>query len=165
MQPQLAELCTARCGRSLLSRLFGARAETSASNAAHGSRRTTNQLPGKASGSYHGAGRSMARMSNHTRVPAVWLVRGSPSQRSLHNAPIFRLLLKVAVNGTHQCDFSNFCGAQRSQLPPQHARTCSVPHRWHHAQLFANRSSQLHTPHSVTLHVQSHATMSGCASV
>ena len=26
------------------------------------------------------------------------------SQRSLHNAPIFRLLLKVAVNGTHQCD-------------------------------------------------------------
>ena len=33
------------------------------------------------------------------------------SQRSLHNAPIFRLLLKVAVNGTHQCDFQNFCGA------------------------------------------------------
>ena len=31
-----------------------------------------------------------------------------PSQRSLHNAPIFRLLLKVAVNGTHQCDFFNF---------------------------------------------------------
>ena len=34
------------------------------------------------------------------------------SQRSLHNAPIFRLLLKVAVNGTHQCDFQNFCGQQ-----------------------------------------------------
>ena len=33
------------------------------------------------------------------------------SQRSLHNAPIFRLLLKVAVNGTHQCDCPNFCGA------------------------------------------------------
>ena len=32
------------------------------------------------------------------------------SQRSLHNAPIFRLLLKVAVNGTHQCDLFNFCG-------------------------------------------------------
>lgn len=32
------------------------------------------------------------------------------SQRSLHNAPIFRLLLKVAVNGTHQCDCLNFCG-------------------------------------------------------
>ena len=32
------------------------------------------------------------------------------SQRSLHNAPIFRLLLKVAVKGTHQCDFTNFCG-------------------------------------------------------
>ena len=30
------------------------------------------------------------------------------SQRSLHNAPIFRLLLKVAVNGTHQCDSIEF---------------------------------------------------------
>ena len=38
-----------------------------------------------------------------------------PSQRSLHNAPIFRLLLKVAVNGTHQCDFQNFCGASGLQ--------------------------------------------------
>ena len=26
------------------------------------------------------------------------------SQRSLHNAPIFCLLLKLAANGTHQCD-------------------------------------------------------------
>ena len=33
------------------------------------------------------------------------------SQRSLHIAPIFRLLLKVAVNGTQQCDFLNFCGS------------------------------------------------------
>ena len=32
------------------------------------------------------------------------------SQRSLHNAPIFRLLLKVAVKGMHQCDFTNFWG-------------------------------------------------------
>ena len=31
------------------------------------------------------------------------------SQRSLHNAPIFRFLLKVAVNGTHQCDYSILC--------------------------------------------------------
>ena len=37
------------------------------------------------------------------------------SQRSLHNAPIFRLLLKVAVKGTHQCDFLNFCGTSGSQ--------------------------------------------------
>jgi len=37
------------------------------------------------------------------------------SQRSLHNAPIFRLLLKVAVNGTHQCDFLNFCGPVKVQ--------------------------------------------------
>ena len=43
------------------------------------------------------------------------------SQRSLHYAPIFRLLLKVAVKGTHQCDFFNFCGA----FGPQHkADTC-----------------------------------------
>ena len=40
------------------------------------------------------------------------------SQRSLHYAPIFRLLLKVAVNGTHQCDFLIFCGA----FMPQHTR-------------------------------------------
>ena len=33
------------------------------------------------------------------------------SQRSLHYTPIFRLLLKVAVNGTRQCDFLIFCGA------------------------------------------------------
>ena len=32
------------------------------------------------------------------------------SQRSLQDAPIFRLLLKVAVKGTHQCDFFNFWG-------------------------------------------------------
>ena len=32
----------------------------------------------------------------------------STSQRSLQDAPIFRLLLKVAVKGTHQCDFLNF---------------------------------------------------------
>ena len=30
------------------------------------------------------------------------------SQRSLQNEPIFRLLLKVAVKGTRQCDFSQF---------------------------------------------------------
>jgi len=37
------------------------------------------------------------------------------SQRSLHNAPIFRLLLKVAVKGTHQCDFDIFAGAHGPQ--------------------------------------------------
>ena len=41
------------------------------------------------------------------------------SQRSLHNAPIFRLLLKVAVNGMHQCDFQNFCGALGLQPGPR----------------------------------------------
>ena len=47
----------------------------------------------------------------------------SLSQRSLHNAPIFRLLLKVAVNGTHQCDFQNFCGGLGSQ---RHIRQACV---------------------------------------
>ena len=52
-----------------------------------------------------------------TRLPCyntsrqVWA-----SQRSLHNTPIFRLLLKVAVNGTHQCDSFNFCGSFGPQL-------------------------------------------------
>ncbi len=50
---------------------------------------------------------------NHARPPL--LAGGQASQRSLHNAPIFRLLLKVAVNGTHQCDFQNFCGGFGSQ--------------------------------------------------
>ena len=31
------------------------------------------------------------------------------SQCSLHNEPIFRLLLNVAVNGTHQCESICFC--------------------------------------------------------
>ena len=41
---------------------------------------------------------------------------GVSSQRSLHNAPIICLLLKVAVNGTHQCDYAIFgwnLGSQR----------------------------------------------------
>ena len=40
-----------------------------------------------------------------------WLPHCQASQCSLHNAPIVRLLLKVAVNGTHQCESLNFCGA------------------------------------------------------
>jgi len=56
----------------------------------------------------------------HTIIRNIWYLHAYLlllSQRSLHNAPIFRLLLKVAVNGTHQCDFLNFCG----DLGPQHA--------------------------------------------
>jgi hypothetical protein len=49
-------------------------------------------------------------LSLTSRCVAVKLGQGIPSQRSLHYAPIFRLLLKVAVKGTHQCDLSNFCG-------------------------------------------------------
>ena len=54
---------------------------------------------------------SPACVGPSTRWPWTYLA----SQRSLHNAPIFRLLLKVAVNGTHQCDFLNFCGGSGSQ--------------------------------------------------
>ena len=53
--------------------------------------------------------------ANSEREYRRWLRRRCASQRSLHNAPIFRLLLKVAVNGTHQCDFLNFCGASSPQ--------------------------------------------------
>ena len=49
---------------------------------------------------------------------------GGASQRSLHNAPIFRLLLKVAVNGTHQCDFLNFCGPFGVQQIISVSRSC-----------------------------------------
>ena len=44
------------------------------------------------------------------------------SQRSLHNAPIFRLLLKVAVKGTHQCDFLIFLRDPR--VPTKDGLTC-----------------------------------------
>ena len=40
---------------------------------------------------------------------SAWTLQ-TASQRSLHNEPIFRLLLKVAVKGTQQCEFLNFCG-------------------------------------------------------
>ena len=49
------------------------------------------------------------------------------------NAPIFRLLLKVAVKGTHQCDLSNFCGGswpptfvQKKRCRPEGFRTLSL---------------------------------------
>jgi hypothetical protein len=45
-----------------------------------------------------------------------WNPEGCTSQCSLHSAPIFRLLLKVAVNGTHQCESLNFCGAHRPNV-------------------------------------------------
>ena len=48
-----------------------------------------------------------------TNLQHLAVYTSSASQRSLHNAPIFRLLLKVAVNGTRQCDFL------ASLAPPQ----------------------------------------------
>ena len=60
------------------------------------------------------ARRQMIKRTSSANSSASCLHRAQQhraSQRSLHNAPIFRLLLKVAVNGTHQCDFQNFCGA------------------------------------------------------
>ena len=62
----------------------------------------------------HEAGHGVSAGSAHSL--------SSASQRSLHNAPIFRLLLKVAVNGTHQCDYSNFCGGFGSQPLQARAR-------------------------------------------
>ena len=45
------------------------------------------------------------------------------SQRSFLNAPIPRLLLKVAVKGAYQCDFDIFAGAHG----PQRMNTCKEP--------------------------------------
>ena len=65
-------------------------------------------------------GRHIAHSSSGERKGArafrkhMWNASGEwhvASQRSLHYAPIFRLLLKVAVKGTHQCDFLIFGGA------------------------------------------------------
>ena len=55
---------------------------------------------------------SLLQAAESKSVSRRWLsnTNGSSSQCSLHNAPIFRLLLKVAVNGTHQCESFNFCG-------------------------------------------------------
>ena len=38
------------------------------------------------------------------------------SHSLLHSAPIFRLLLKVAVNRTHQCDFLTFHSRPRGAV-------------------------------------------------
>jgi hypothetical protein len=45
---------------------------------------------------------------------------GLISQCSVHNAPIFRLLLQVAVNGTHQCESLMFLRNILSQSPSSH---------------------------------------------
>ena len=66
-------------------------------------------LPGLA-GIFEGIWSCVEQMAHSASEPMAKATR--VSQRSLHNAPIFRLLLKVAVNGTHQCDFPNFCGQQ-----------------------------------------------------
>ena len=50
------------------------------------------------------------------------------SQRSLHNAPIFRLLLKVAVKGTHQCDLLNFWGCFRHPTTRPLGNVWGIPH-------------------------------------
>jgi hypothetical protein len=84
------------------------------------------------------AASSLLAQTVHNSLEQLSLKSDSPyrpeqlaSQRSLHNAPIFRLLLKVAVNGTHQCDFLNFCGglgSQHQSLSPgcEHADFCIV---------------------------------------
>ena len=60
-------------------------------------------------------------------IQMLWLPPPCPSQRSLHSAPIFRLLLKVAVNGTHQCDFHNFWGALCSNWTTSTNTTSTQP--------------------------------------
>ena len=62
------------------------------------------------------------------------------SQRALHNEPIFRLLLKVAVNGTHQCDFPNFCG---QQCPTMDKGVCVQQHVFFHIDSHKQLSPQI----------------------
>ena len=67
-------------------------------------------------------------------IQMLWLPPLCPSQRSLHSAPIFRLLLKVALDWTHQCDFHNFWGALSSNcIPSIHATLIQLwlPHPTH----------------------------------
>ena len=52
--------------------------------------------------------RAQTLLRTPSRTRAAPALEAGASQRSLHNAPIFRLLLKVAVKGTHQCDCLNF---------------------------------------------------------
>jgi hypothetical protein len=61
-------------------------------------------------------GVSVKDVTRRENIGPVDFWHGSISQRSLQDAPIFRLLLKVAVKGTHQCDFINFCGGVTPQL-------------------------------------------------
>ena len=51
-----------------------------------------------------------ALLTSHLKICPKICPKIHLSQRSLHNEPIFRLLLKVAVKGTQQCEFLNFCG-------------------------------------------------------
>ena len=55
-------------------------------------------------------GRRSGRATSLQLGARLYLVAAAPSasQRSLHNEPIFRLLLKVAVNGVSQCEFEIF---------------------------------------------------------
>ena len=78
-------------------------------------------------------------------IVSVWGPMILPSQRSLHYAPIFRLLLKVAVNGTHQCDFLNFC-------EPLRLNCCFDGHGLHH------HHARFHSPPSIRVTKQAEVT-------
>ena len=79
------------------------------------------------------------------------------SQCSLHNAPIFRLLLKVAVKGTHQCESLNFCGT--SVPTNSHAALCVYVSLLLHASL-PHGARPLDTLIHVCLHA--HLTFTSC---
>ena len=56
------------------------------------------------------------KVLSHLRPPAPATLASNPIETpaviSLHNAPILRLLLKIAMSGMHQCDFLNLCEMQ-----------------------------------------------------
>ena len=75
------------------------------------------------------------------------------SQRSLHNAPIFRLLLKVAVKGTHQCDSYQFLrGILPNATIEEHATSCRSTRQLHHKTYTLSPAPLPPVPASCPLH-------------
>ena len=105
-----------------------------------------------------GLGNSCHQTSSHliSQTPCPNALASSPmsiTAFTFHSAPIFRLLLKVAVNGTHQCDFHNFWGALCSNCTTS-IHTSSIqlglPHPTHcknaEGKLSQSLASPCHTP-------------------
>ena len=110
---------------------YAHRAPREALGRALGPPRAAKRAPGRELGTINGAkdpqktprgrpgappGRSETQFSLFSQF-STHLSPPSSYERTLHNAPIFRLLLKVAVEGAHQCDVLIFYGALQNNRP------------------------------------------------